>query len=194
MLSTNQVTPTVNNQHNPIVEVSANMHIVRCNAKERKQELFEFAAKNGEMSFMFEWLFTHDELQYGTQAEMVLLYVDNELVSYGLLEDWQFRTDKTNVDNGQVYRNLGLIHFVTKHEDRRKGYGTILAKRLYTDIIEERLEAHKGDDNINFYMTAGGAAALMKKSGIRPYALIPQMYSDVSFPIKVVKYLKSLDK
>lgn len=45
--------------------------------------------KNMKTWYILEWLSKHDELQKGTQAELITLYIDDILVAYGLLENFE---------------------------------------------------------------------------------------------------------
>ena len=45
--------------------------------------------KNMKIWYILEWLSKHDELQKGTQAELITLYIDDILVAYGLLENFE---------------------------------------------------------------------------------------------------------
>jgi len=163
-----------------------------CNVKTCANELLALGNDNMKMWYIFEWLAKHDELQYGTQAEIIKLYVDGELVGYSLLENFEVRTDKIVHHQGVTYQDLGVVHFVTVHEHRNKGYATLLANALYKDIIEPMLARHS---DVHAYVTATGRAApLMERTDISSLNLIKQFYSDVSFKVKVVNYLREQEE
>ena len=65
---------------------------------------------------------------------MVKLYVNEELVAYSLLENYEARTDKTKLYKGELYRDLGVVHFVTMPKHRNKGYASLVADAMYKDI------------------------------------------------------------
>jgi GNAT superfamily N-acetyltransferase len=158
-----------------------------CNAKTCTQELLALGNLSMKMSYIFEWLSTHDELRYGTQAEMVKLYVNNELVGYALFENFEDRTDKITRYKGKLYQDLGVVHFVTLPDHRKKGYATQLANALYEKIIAPILTRHQ---DVNSYVVATGLAApIMARTEIEPYHLVQQFYSNATFEAKVVNAL-----
>lgn len=160
----------------------------QCNAKKCANELLALGDLNTKMSYLFQRLATHDELQNGTQAEIIKLYVDDELVGYSLLENFESRTDKVMLHHGITYQDLGVIHFVTVHEHRNKGYATLLANALYNDIIKPMLARHR---DVHAYVTATGRAApLMARTELPSVNLVTQFYSELSFEVKVVNYLR----
>ena len=160
-----------------------------CNVKTCADELLALGNNNMKMWYIFAWLAKHDELQYGTQAEIIKLYVDDQLVAYSLFENFEARTDKIVHHQGIIYQDLGVVHFVTVHEHRHKGYATLLANAMYKNIIEPMLARYR---NVHAYVIATGrAVALMERTDISPINLIKQFYSDVSFETKVVNYLKT---
>jgi hypothetical protein len=59
-----------------------------CNIKTCVHELMALGNNNPRMWNLFNWLPTHDELQYGTQAEIIKLYVEDKLGGYSLLENY----------------------------------------------------------------------------------------------------------
>ena len=159
-----------------------------CNAKLCIDELLALGNHNMKMWYIFKWLSKHDNLQHGTQAEIIKLYVDEQLVAYTLFENYEARTDKTFHHQGDVYQDLGVIHFVTFDEYRNKGYATKLANALYNDILKPMFLRN---NNVHAYVTATGRAVpLMERTNLPCFQLITQFYSDVSFEVKVVNYLK----
>ena len=158
-----------------------------CNVKNCANELLALGNNNMKMWNIFQWLAQHDELQNGTQAEIIKLYVDDELVAYSLLENYEARTDKTVHYPEATYQDLGVVHFVTLNEHRKKGYATLLADAMFKDVIEPLLIRHA---DVHAYVTATGRAApLMARTEIHSRHLIKQFYSDASFKVKVVDYL-----
>jgi hypothetical protein len=150
-------------------------------------ELLALGNNNPRMWNLFNWLATHDELQYGTQAEIIKLYVEDKLVGYSLLENYQARTDKVVQHKGVTYQDLGVVHFRTLDLYRNKGYATILANKMYNDIIAPMLERRSG---VHAYVTATGRAApLMERTDIASFNLVKEFYSDASFEVKVANYL-----
>ncbi len=125
-----------------------------CKVKNCVDELLALGNNNMKMWNIFQWLAQHDELQNGTQAEIIKLYVDDELVAYSLLENYEVRTDKTvrypevlhkDEQHKEVtYQDLGVVHFVTLDEHRKKGYATLLADAMFKDIIAPLLARHTG--------------------------------------------------
>ena len=171
-----------------------------CNVKNCVDELLALGNNNMKMWNIFQWLAQHDELQNGTQAEIIKLYVDDELVAYSLLENYEARTDKTvhyqdeqykaAHNKSATYQDLGVVHFVTLDEHRKKGYATLLADAMFKNIISPLFARHA---DVHVYVTATGRAApLMARTDICPTQLIKQFYSDVSFQVKVVDYLSKI--
>lgn len=162
-----------------------------CNVKACVNELLALGNNNMKMWNIFEWLAKHDELQNGTQAEIIKLYVDDELVGYSLFENYQARTDKEMHHKGICYQDLGVVHFITMESHRNKGYGTLLANAMYSDVVEPMLAGYSDvDASSHVYVTATGRAApLMARTDISPVNLVKQFYSDASFEVKVVNYL-----
>lgn len=159
-----------------------------CNVKTCANELLALGNNNMKMWYIFEWLAENDELQYGTQAEIIKLYVNEQLVGYSLLENFEVRADKITHHQGITYQDLGVVHFVTVHEHRNKGYATLLANALYKEIIKPMLARHC---DVHAYVTATGRAVpLMERTDIPSLNLITQFYSDLSFEVKVVNYLR----
>tara|TARA_R110001592_G_scaffold43042_15_gene139814 strand:- start:586 stop:1092 length:507 start_codon:yes stop_codon:yes gene_type:complete len=158
-----------------------------CNAKNCAQELFALGQINMKMWYLFQWLTEHGELRHGTQAEMVKLYADEKLVAYSLLENYEACSDKTKLHKGQLYQDLGVIHFVTLPEHRKKGYASLIADMTYTDLIKPLLARHS---NVHAYITATERAVpLMQRTGIDASHLVTQFYSDLTFEEKVVKQI-----
>lgn len=165
----------------------------RCNAKACINELLALGNINMKMWNIFQWLSQHDELQKGTQAEIIKLYVADELVGYSLFEDYQTRADKVVNHQGITYQELGVVHFVTVPSHRNKGYASLLADAMYQDIVKPLLAAFA--DNIHrdiqtYVVATGRAAPLMERTEISSLNLIKQFYSDASFETKVANYLK----
>ncbi len=162
-----------------------------CNVKNCVDELLALGNNNMKMWNTFQWLAQHDELQNGSQAEIIKLYVDEVLVGYTLLENYEARTDKTVRHQSVTYQDLGVVHFVTLDEHRKKGYATLLADAMFKDVIAPLLARHTSThSNVHAFVTATGRAApLMERTDICPTHLIKQFYSDVSFQMKVVDYL-----
>jgi GNAT superfamily N-acetyltransferase len=160
----------------------------RCNVKTCVHELMALGNNNPRMWNLFNWLATHDELQYGTQAEIIKLYVEDKLVGYSLLENYQARTDKVVQHKGVTYQDLGVVHFRTLDLYRNKGYATLLAKEMYSEIIAPMLACHT---HVHGYITAiGRASPLMVRTDISPLNLLKEFYSDASFEMKVVNYFR----
>ena len=141
---------------------------------------------------IFQWLSQHDQLQHGTQADIIKLYAHHELVAYCLLENYHARTDKRTPYKGVVYQDLGVIHFVTVDKHRNKGYASLLANALYESKVEPMLKAHH-NHNINhaFFTATGRAAPIMARTNIAAHHLVKQFYSDQSFATKVGDYLNN---
>jgi len=154
-----------------------------CNANTCVEELLALGQVNMKMWFLFQWLAEHDQLRFGIQAEMIKLYVNEELVAYSLLENYEARTDKTKFYKGSLYQDLGVVHFVTMPKYRKKGYASLVADVMYKNVIQPLLARHS---NSHVYVTATEkAVALMQRSGIDASNLVTQFYSDLSFKEKV---------
>ncbi len=161
------------------------------------QELLALGNNNMKMWNIFQWLAKHDELQHGTQAEIIKLYADEQLVAYSLFENYLVRGDKVIHHQDSVYKELGVVHFITLDQYRNKGYASQLANAMYSDIIEPMLATYsdshldlKTDSKMHVYVTATGRAApLMERTDIPAINLIKQFYSDASFETKVANYL-----
>lgn len=160
----------------------------QCNVNTCIDELISLGNINTKMWTIFTWIAEHGSLEKGTQADIIKLYINNTLVGYSLFENYERRTDKRHQFNSVNYQDLGVIHFVTLEEYRNKGYGSLLANRLYEKLLEPLLLRHHAT---NAYVVATGrAVSLMQRTNISPLHLITQFYSDVSFEEKVVNYLK----
>jgi hypothetical protein len=158
-----------------------------CNVKTCVHELLALGNNNTRMWNLFNWLAEHDELQYGTQAEIIKLYNEDELMGYSLIENYQARTDKRVQHQGVTYQELGVVHFRTFAPHRNKGYATMLANKMYNHIIAPMLERHR---HVHGYVTATGRAApLMARTDIASFNLVKEFYSDTSFAVKVANYL-----
>jgi hypothetical protein len=154
-----------------------------CNANTCAEELLALGQVNMKMWYLFQWLTQHGQLQHGTQAEMIKLYVNEKLVAYSLLENYEARTDKTKWHEGALYQDLGVVHFVTMPEYRKKGYASLVADVMYKDVIQPLLARHS---NTHVYVTATEKAVpLMRRTGINAANLVTQFYSDLSFKEKV---------
>lgn len=164
-----------------------------CNVKSCVPELLALGNNNMKMWNIFQWLSQNGDLQHGTQAEILKLYVDDELVGYSLLENYQARVDKVIFHQEMRYQELGIIHFVTLERQRNKGYATLLAKKLVNDVIKPLLAQNtKGGRFIDsyFYFTATGRAVpLLERSDMPSEYLVKQFYSELTFEDKVAKYL-----
>jgi hypothetical protein len=57
-----------------------------CNANTCAEELLALGQANMKMWYLFQWLTKHKQLTFGTQAEIIKLYVNEALVAYSLLE------------------------------------------------------------------------------------------------------------
>lgn len=161
----------------------------RCNVKECVHELIALGNNNARMWNLFQWLAQHEELQHGTHAEIIKLYVDEALVGYSLLENYQARTDKIVHHQGVRYQELGVIHFRTLTDHRNKGYATLLANAMYEEIIKPLLADNRAANTHVYVIATGRAAPLMARTEIPPFNLIQQFYSEASFKVKVSDYL-----
>ncbi|WP_350432570.1 GNAT family N-acetyltransferase [Shewanella sp. H8] len=158
-----------------------------CNANTCAEELLALGPVNMKMWYLFQWLTEHEQLRYGTQAEMVKLYINKELVAYGLLENYEARTDKTTLYEGDLYQDLGVVHFVTMPEHRKKGYASLVADVMYKDIIQPLLARH---NDVRAYVTATERAVpLIQRTAIDAANLVTQFYSDATFLEKVVRQI-----
>ena len=158
-----------------------------CNAKSCAEELLALGQVNMKMWYLFEWLTRHDDLPHKTKAEVVKLYVDDVLVAYSLLENYEACIDKVKVFDDVVYQDLGVLHFVTIPEHRNKGYASQLASVMLCNIIEPLLARHL---HVKAYITATERAVpLIQRAGISASHLVTQFYSDITFEQKVVKQL-----
>ena len=163
-----------------------------CNANTCAEELLDLGQINMKMWYLFQHLAKYEQLRNGTQAEMIKLYVKGELVAYSLLENYEARTDKTKLHEGELYQDLGVVHFVTMPEHRKKGYASLVADVMYSKVIEPLL-ARYSDDNINAYITATGRAVpLMQRTAIGAANLVTQFYSDLTFKDKVIEQIKPI--
>lgn len=157
------------------------------NVKDSVQEFLRLGNSNMKMWNIFQWLSKHKELQHGTQAEVIKLYCHNKLVGYSLIENFEARVDKSVRYKGTTYQDLGVVHFITLDQHRNKGYATLLADAMYSDIIQPMLTRHT---QVHAFVTATGRAApLMTRTGISPCHLVKQFYSEQSFKTKVIDYL-----
>ena len=161
------------------------------NAKYCAAELIALGNHNMKMWNIFQWLLNHDDLQHGTQAEMIKLYCEDELVAYSLFESFENRSDKVTHFQDKIYQDLGVVHFITFSKHQNKGYASQLANVMYADIIKPLLARHAATHtDVYAYVTATGrAVALMERTDILPSQLVKQFYSEASFKVKVVDYL-----
>ncbi|WP_158967441.1 GNAT family N-acetyltransferase [Paraglaciecola sp. L3A3] len=158
-----------------------------CNANTCAKELLALGPINMKMWCLFQWLTEHEQLQHGTQAEMIKLYVYDELVAFSLLENYAARTDKTKRYAGHLYQDLGVVHFVTMPDHRQKGYASLVADVMYKDVIQPLLSRHR---NGHVYVTATARAVpLMQRAGIAATNLVTEFYSDLSFKEKVAEII-----
>jgi len=156
-----------------------------CNANTCAAELLALGQVNMKMWYLFQWLTDHDQLQHGTQAEMIKLYINEELVAFSLLENYEARTDKTKLYDEKLYQDLGVVHFVTMPKYRKMGYASLVADVMYKDVIQPLLARHS---STNAYVTATEkAVSLMQSTGIDAANLVTQFYSDLSFKEKVAE-------
>ena len=161
----------------------------QCNVKTCANEMLALGNNNMKMWNIFEWLSKHDELQKETQAEIIKLYADDVLVAYSLLENFEARIDKTVHHGDDTYQDLGVVHFITMDEHRNKGYATLLANAMYGDVIQPLLARYP---NVYAFVTATARAVpLMERTEIPSLNLVKQFYSEASFQVKVVDYLKA---
>ena len=155
-----------------------------CNAKSCAEELLALGQINMKMWYLFEWLKEHGELRHGTQAQMVKLYVNEQLVAYSLLENYEACSDKITRYKGHVYQDLGVVHFVTVPAHRKKGYASLLAEKMYQEVIKPLLARYS---TVIAYVTATERAVpLMQRTAIKPGQLVTQFYSELTFEEKVV--------
>jgi hypothetical protein len=82
---------------------------------------------------------------------MIKLYVNQQIVAYNLLENHEARTDKTTLYEGELYQDLGVVHFVTMPEYRKKGYASLVVDVMYKDVIQPLLARYS---NTNVYVSA----------------------------------------
>ena len=158
-----------------------------CNANTCAEELLALGQVNMKMWYLFKWLSEHDQLRHGTQAEMIKLYVNEELVAYSLLENYEARKDKTTLHEGELYQDLGVVHFVTMPEYRKKGYASLVADVMYKDVIQPLFARYS---NSHVYVTATEKAVpLMQRTGIDNSKLVTQFYSELSFIAKVAEII-----
>ena len=158
-----------------------------CNANTCAEELLALGQVNMKMWYLFKWLSEHDQLRHGTQAEMIKLYVNEELVAYSLLENYEARTDKTTLHEGELYQDFGVVHFVTMPEYRKKGYASLVADVMYKDVIQPLFVRYS---NTHVYVTATEKAVpLMQRTGIDNSKLVTQFYSELSFIAKVAEII-----
>ena len=156
-----------------------------CNANTCAEELLALGQVNMKMWYLFQWLTQHSQLNYGTQAEVIKLYVDEKLVAYSLLENYEARADKTKWYEGELYQDLGVVHFVTMPKHRKKGYASLVAHVMYKNVIKPLLARHSHN---KVYVTATEKAVpLMQRTGIDAANLVTQFYSDLSFKKKVAE-------
>lgn len=154
-----------------------------CNANTCAAEMLALGPINMKMWYLFQWLVEHSQLQHGTQAEMIKLYICDELVAFSLLENYAARTDKTKGYAGTLYQDLGVVHFVTIPAHRKKGYASLVADVMYKEVIQPLLTRH---NNGHVYVTATAKAVpLMQRTGIAAANLVTEFYSDTSFKEKV---------
>ena len=160
-----------------------------CNVKTCAAEMLALGQESMKMWYIFKWLTEHDELRHGTQAELIKLYVGQELVAYSMFENYEACADKIVQHQGVTYQDLGVVHFVTVNKHRNKGYASLLADVLYDDVISPLLARYV---DVRAYITVTGrAVSLMQRTPIKPVNMIKQFYSEVTFEEKVVKYLNT---
>jgi len=171
---------------------SKKLRFEKCNVNTSTKELLALGRINMKMWYLFEWLDNHQQLRHGTQAEIIKLYVEGELAAYTLLENYEARSDKQKIYQGELYQDLGVVHFVTVPKYRNNGYASLLADRMFVDIIQPLLARYS---SIHAYITATGRAVpLMQRTAIDASNLVIQFYSDLTFEEKVVKQLQLIPK
>jgi hypothetical protein len=158
-----------------------------CNANTCVEELLALGQVNMKMWQLFQWLAEHGQLQHGTQAEMIKLYVKEELVAYSLLENYQVREDKSKCFEGKLYKELGVVHFVTMPEHRKKGYASLLAEAMYNEVIHPLLVRYSSAEVYVYVTATEKAVPLMQRTKIDACNLVTQFYSDLTFKQKVVE-------
>jgi GNAT superfamily N-acetyltransferase len=168
------------------------LRIEVCNAKSCINELLALGQLNMKMWYLFQHLKEYGELNHGTQAEMVKLYVDEQLVAYSLLENYEACCDKKRTFKDLIYQDLGIIHFVTVPEYRNRGYASLLAEKMYEELIKPLLARYT--DVIAYVTATERAVPLMQRTKIKPYHLVTQFYSDLTFEEKVVNYINDMHK
>ncbi|MFT2090580.1 GNAT family N-acetyltransferase [Paraglaciecola sp. 2405UD69-4] len=152
-----------------------------CNGKTCAEEMLALGQINMKMWYLFSWLSKHEKLQHGTQAEVIKLYVNQELVAYSVLENYQGRTDKETLFQGRLYQDLGVVHFVTLPQYRNKGYASLLANKMYQDVIQPLLSRHNSSSKYVYVTATKRAVPLMERTGISDLNLVTEFYSDTSF-------------
>jgi len=156
-----------------------------CLAKVCAEEILAYGQVNMKMYYIFTWLTEHEHLAKGTEAVVIKLYEGEVLVAYSLFESYEKRKDKIINYQGETYQDLGVIHFVTFPEYRKKGYASLLADKLVDEIIQPLLARHS---HCRAYVTATGRAVpLIQRTNLDKKHLVTQFYSDLTFTDKVVK-------
>lgn len=163
------------------------LRLEQSNVKDCVKELLRLGNNNMKMWNIFQWLSKHKELEHGTQAEVIKLYCHDELVGYSLIENFEARADKSIRHKGTTYQDLGVVHFVTLNQHQNKGYATLLADAMYSDIIQPMLM--RNTDVHAFVTATGRAVPLMERTDIPPCHLVKQFYSEQSFKTKVIDFL-----
>jgi len=162
------------------------------NAKNCAQELLDLGPINMKMWYLFEWLTLHDDLRHGTQAEIIKLYIDEQLVAYSLFENYEACLDKTRIFKDVIYKDLGVVHFVTLPAHRKKGYASFLSDVVYDKVLKPLLAQHS--DVYAYIVATERAVPLMQRTAIKSSQLVTQFYSDVTFVDKVVNQINPTAK
>ena len=158
-----------------------------CNANTCAEELLALGQINMKMWYLFQYLTEHGQLRHDTQAEMIKLYVNEELVAYSLLENYETCTDKKTLYEEVLYQDLGVVHFVTMPDHRKNGYASLIADVMYKDVIKPLLARHR---DVHVYVIATGRAVpLMQRTAIDAANLVTQFYSDLTFKEKVIEQI-----
>jgi len=158
-----------------------------CNANTCAEELLALGQINLKMWYLCQSIAEHKQLRHGTQAEMIKLYINEELVAYSLLENYEACTDKTKLYEGALYQNVGVVHFVTMPKHRKKGYASLIADVMYKEVIKPLLA--RFSDVYVYVIATGQAVPLMQRTEIDFSNLVTQFYSDRTFIEKVVKQI-----
>lgn len=103
--------------------------------------------------------------------------------------NYEARADKIKLYEGELYQELGVVHFVTVPEHRKQGYASLVAGVMYKDVIKPLLTRHVNADANVYVIATKKAAALMQNTGLSASNLVTQFYSELSFKQKVVEVI-----